>query len=132
MRLRDFAFVAHLDCKKKSVRGIEPATSGSAVRRSAHCANAAAVCRDDRRGVRCRCARPSSRACGRLRTNPLLDARRIVDNFRTPSQIFAIFFCSVSPTRRAPYCREFRASVPRRRRVRRRAASVDWPFCRLA
>jgi hypothetical protein len=77
-------------------------------------------CRDDRRAVRCRCAWPSSRACGRLRTNPLLDARQIVDNFRTPSPIFAIFFCSVSPTRRAPYCREFRASVPRRRRVRRR------------
>jgi hypothetical protein len=30
-------------------------------------------------------------ADGRLRTNPLLDARRIVDNFRTPWPIFAIF-----------------------------------------
>jgi hypothetical protein len=75
--------------------------------------------------VRCRCAWPSSRACGRLRTNPIFDGREIVDNFRTPSPIFAIFFRSLSrTTRRAPDCREFRASVPRRRRVRRRPASI--------
>jgi hypothetical protein len=67
--------------------------------------------------------------CERTRFSTLAKSSITFERLRRFSRYF---FCSVSPTRRAPYCREFRASVPRRRRVRRRAASVDWPFCRLA
>jgi hypothetical protein len=127
MRLRDFAFVADLKCKKKKK---SPSAESNLpppariVRRSAHCANAAAGCRDDRRPMPLRVAVVTCVRTDVFERTRFSTLAEIVDNFRTPSPIFAIFFCSVSPTRRAPYCREFRASVPRRRRVRRRPASI--------
>jgi hypothetical protein len=89
------------------------------------------LCRDDRGPMPLRVAVVTCvRADGRLRTNPLFDAREIVDNLRTPSPIFLIFFWF-------GFADASRAGLPRVRvrappATRSTTARVDWRFCRLA
>jgi hypothetical protein len=134
MRLRDFAFVADLKLEKKKSPSAEsnlqpPARKSDALPTAPtpppSAATTAEGCDAAARGRR------NLRADVFERTRFLTLAESSI-TFERLRRFSRFFFCSVSPTRRSPCCREFRASVPRRRRVRRRAARVDWSFCRLA